>query len=357
MEAQIKIQNENQFIEKVSKRFLQYEPLRKKKVWEMVQGEIILLILVLVLFMATHYCSIFILFLISFVILLFTNPGSCNKEFKRTMKVVCKKNICETFGINTMNGTEIHETLLRASNLFSEFNIYEYDDIIEGNYNGVQYRITELELSRESGSRYRMTFEAFKGVVIDLPTNKPIKAHTIITTKGDKNIRNSIPINTYKFVLPMLLVIPLIPVLFIMRANIIINSLIQFFFIIGLITAIVIIGIYKRKQMEKSKLEDTIFEKKYDVYSEDQIEARYLITPSFMERMNNLQTAFGTENIKCAFFADKIIFAIYTKKDLFEICDLYTKMENNSRIKQFCKEIKSIQDMIDYFKLAERTGL
>ena len=40
----------------------------------------------------------------------------------------------------------------------------------------------------------------------------------------------------------------------------------------------------KMSGLESVKLEDPKFEKLFDVYGNDQIEARYLLTPSFMER-------------------------------------------------------------------------
>ena len=105
------------------------------------------------------------------------------------------------------------------------------------------------------------------------------------------------------------------------------------------------------------KTEDISIHKEFKIYSQDQIEGRYLLTPIFIERFKNLQTAFGSKNVRCAFVDDKIIFAIENKKDLFEIGNLFTSLKNSKSIHEFFEQIVSIYELIEYFKLTQRTGL
>ena len=109
--------------------------------------------------------------------------------------------------------------------------------------------------------------------------------------------------------------------------------------------------------MKSVKLEDPVFSKKYKVYSSDQVESRYLLTPAFMERLNNIKTAFGVRKIKCSFYNDKLMFAISTNKNVFEIGSLFTSMESPKQFERFFNELASILMMIDYFKLDEKTGM
>ena len=83
----------------------------------------------------------------------------------------------------------------------------------------------------------------------------------------------------------------------------------------------------------------------------------HLITLAFMERLEAVKTSFDTNKIKCSFFDNTIMFAIRTKKDLFEIGSLFKPFRHSSCMDVFRKEITSILDMIDHFKLAEKTGL
>ena len=129
--------------------------------------------------------------------------------------------------------------------------------------------------------------------------------------------------------------------------------------VVGIVLPLVIIlFIFPKNQMMRMKLEDTDFNKKYIVTTEDQVEGRYLITTGFMDRFKNLQTAFGTKNVKCAFFDNKIMFALHTNKDFFEISGgLFHSLRNPKQVKSFYEETTAIYDIIDYFKLDEKTGL
>ena len=66
-----------------------------------------------------------------------------------------------------------------------------------------------------------------------------------------------------------------------------------------------LIGNWFRKtftSLENVKLEDPTFEKRFEVFSDDQIEARYLLTVTFMERLTQLAETFGGKTIQCCFF-------------------------------------------------------
>lgn len=115
--------------------------------------------------------------------------------------------------------------------------------------------------------------------------------------------------------------------------------------------------------MEPVTLEDPKFCRDYNVYSSDQTEARYLITPSFMERFRKLKVAFKTTDIACTFLKNKVIFALDSEglsglsKNLFEI-DAYSAFtDDREAINIFYNELTSVLDMAAYFKLDEKTGL
>ena len=105
------------------------------------------------------------------------------------------------------------------------------------------------------------------------------------------------------------------------------------------------------------KLEDSRFNLKYYVESDSQIEARYVLSPAFMDRLYNLKVTFDTECMVVDFKDNQITFALQTKNDLFEIGDLFTPVTDPKQISKFFDEIMTITDIIDHFKLNERTGL
>ncbi len=69
--------------------------------------------------------------------------------------------------------------------------------------------------------------------------------------------------------------------------------------------------------LEKVKLESTEFENKFVVYSNDQVEARYILTPSFMERLAKLQDLMG-EGTSYSFVDTNIYVAVPIRDALFE---------------------------------------
>jgi hypothetical protein len=71
------------------------------------------------------------------------------------------------------------------------------------------------------------------------------------------------------------------------------------------------------RDLEKVKLESTEFENKFIVYSSDQVEARYILTPSFMERLVKLQTLMG-DNTSYSFVDTNVYVAVPISDQLFE---------------------------------------
>ena len=203
---------------------------------------------------------------------------------------------------------------LEASNLFSTFNKIKVDDAFKGNYNGVDYKIAEIKLI-EQGDKDSTT--AFKGVILSVPSNKTIKANTIIATKRDMNIRN--------YPTGIIASIILVPILICewflsLKFSSDIDNFIKLI-VLTIITLIIICSfIEKQKSMQTVKLESTNFEKRFNVFSKNQVEARYLLTPTFIEKFTRLYTAFGTNKAKCSFYKDfsgndRIMFAISTNRD------------------------------------------
>ena len=229
--------------------------------------------------------------------------------------------------------------------MFSVYTYQETDDVIQGCYNEVDYTIAETKLVAKGNKN---EFDVFKGVIISFKSNKVITAETLITTKGDNSIRNYPP-NSKSVISYLIVCCFFIPMIYIGYA---IYAMVKYF---------------NKSGMSITNLMTThsplphiwflTFDKKFNVYTQDQIEARYLLTPAFMERLKSLETSFGTKNIKCSFFEDNIMFAISTNKDLFELGSLYKSLKSKISIEEFYNEIHSIQEMINHLKLDEKLGL
>jgi len=78
--------------------------------------------------------------------------------------------------------------------------------------------------------------------------------------------------------------------------------------------------------LEKVELEDVEFEKMFNVYSQDQIEARYLLTTSFMERLKDLSNFLGSSKTDISFYNGELLLLFENSADLFEPGTIVKKM-------------------------------
>lgn len=228
-----------------------------------------------------------------------------NNELKKKLffKKKCMSKLLRVFGnIKWYNNCEVIKTdEIHKTGLFKVIADRFTDDEFVGDYHGVKFRMSE--------TRFRVNeLIGFTGVILAFEANKPFESHTIIVSKLAPDRHRSL-------------------------------------------------------NLEPVILEDPKFCRDYNVYSSDQTEARYLITPSLMERFRKLKVAFKTTDIACAFFKNKVIFALDNEglsglsKNLFEI-DAYSAFtDDREAINIFYNELTSVLDMAAYFKLDEKTGL
>lgn len=220
-----------------------------------------------------------------------------------SLKRKCMSKLLRVFGnIKWYNNCEVIKTdEIRKTGLFKVIADRFTDDEFVGDYHGVKFRMSETKFSINR-------LIGFTGIILAFEANKSFESHTIIVSKLAPDRHRSL-------------------------------------------------------NLEPVILEDSKFCRDYNVYSSDQTEARYLITPSFMERFRKLKVAFKTTDIACAFFKNKVIFALDNEglsglsKNLFEI-DAYSAFtDDREAINIFYNELTSVLDMAAYFKLDEKTGL
>lgn len=112
----------------------------------------------------------------------------------------------------------------------------------------------------------------------------------------------------------------------------------------------------KFNKLESIKLEDPRFEKIFEVYSTDQIEARYILTPSFMERLIDLSSLFKNK-IECSFLDRQILLKIPCSQNKFEVSSIFQTINFENDALHIIKEMHIIFDIIDTLKLNHDTGI
>jgi len=116
-------------------------------------------------------------------------------------------------------------------------------------------------------------------------------------------------------------------------------------------------GDLKKARLEEVVLEDPEFCKEYKVFSTDQIEARYLITTTFMERFKQISLAFLSVDAYCSFVGDSVYIGAYSGSDLFALCSLVKPVTNSEQFIVLFEEFASILALVDHFKLDKKLGL
>ena len=181
------------------------------------------------------------------------------------------------------------------------------EDNISGSHDEVAFSLCEARLERrQRDSKGRTTYvEVYHGILFQLTFPKRFAGRTLVTRDG--------------------------------------GSIGNFFRGIG--------------KQERVTLEDPRFEKLFEVYSSDQVEARYLLTPTFMERMMALAATFGEKSVEMAFVDDHLLVSIRVRKDQFEGGSMFQAMDDTKRIETLIEELCKIYDLIDTLQLNIKTNV
>jgi len=97
---------------------------------------------------------------------------------------------------------------------------------------------------------------------------------------------------------------------------------------------------------QRVKLEDPVFEKAFEVYSTDQIEARFILTPDFMERLQKLEKTFQGKQLRCAFAGGQMLLAVEGKNQ-FEPGSMYRPMDDLDRVRDILQDFAAVFLLID----------
>jgi hypothetical protein len=98
-------------------------------------------------------------------------------------------------------------------------------------------------------------------------------------------------------------------------------------------------------------MENPLFEKQFVVYGTDQIESRYIITPTLMERMVEMNRLF--KGIQFSFVNSKLFIAIPFRENLFEP-KLFKSLENADYIQSYFQILSGCIGIVDTLELNER---
>lgn len=244
---------------------------------------------------ASQYTSLgIVLFIFAYLYWLMIKKGFENNIKKRLMPIVfsCIEELRRVESTYSYN-----EKIFEYSHLIPEFVKSRYDDIFYGKYNGVNFEIIESEFVSNNGKR---GLKVFDGVIIKLDMDNRFIGHTLICPKSLLHLSPS-------------------------------------------------------KNLKLLEFEDINFAEKFEVFTDDEADAKSLITSLFIERLNKIQTNFFADKIACSFYGNYLLVALHTNKNLFPSCSFLKSVDDNKQYFQFYEEILSIMKLIDYFKPDQKT--
>lgn len=202
------------------------------------------------------------------------------------------------------NGLSLYD--FQKSRIFPAYTTAKADDCFRGVYQGVGIRVCEelLENEYHDAKGRRHVRKVFQGIGVELEMNKPFSGQTIVVK--DRGIFNAL---------------------------------------------------VKYDGLQRVKLEDVVFEKIFEVYSNDQIEARYLLTTAFMERILSLQELYKGKKIQVSFYDNKMMISVDTHQDMFEPCSFFKTNLNKAKFDTVFEQIWTIFSIIHLLKLDRKIGL
>lgn len=227
-------------------------------------------------------------------------------NYNNTIKDIIFPRIFAFFGPNFSYSRVANVDLnkLQLTGILPSYNRSSSEDMVKGVYQDVNIELYELLLEQKGSKNSRIT--KFKGMIIQLTMNKKFKGHTII--KNDR------------------------------------GGLVNFFS-------------SSSSGLKKVQLEDSKFEGEFDIFSTDQVESRYLLTPAFMERFLKLKTVMHSQQIEAAFLNNNLILKVSLLQNKFEPGSVFEPATFEEDVRTILAEMSLIFEIIDVLKLNEKTGL
>lgn len=99
-------------------------------------------------------------------------------------------------------------------------------------------------------------------------------------------------------------------------------------------------------KLDRARLEDPEFEKRFEVYTSDQVEARFLLTPDVMARLLDLENTFKGAKLRCNFFEGQLFLAL-EGGDMFEPGSMFTPLDNPDRVREVLDDFAVLFRLID----------
>ncbi len=231
-------------------------------------------------------------------------------SFQSKIKSSLCKNIISFFdGFNFAPEASVDSWDLNRFELLPYYEKLKCENLITGKYRDVELGFVKISAKIETS--HEVLSAIYNGTVVKLNFNKQFKGHTLV--KSDEGAVGNFLNNSKQSA--------------------------------------------EYSSLSRVELEDPEFEKIFQVFSSDQIEAKYLLTNSFLERLKTLHKFFGNDQTEACFYQESLILTFRNGTNLFEPTWLFTEVILIKECEKIIEQIGAIFDIIDILKLNEKTGL
>ncbi len=296
-----------------------------------------------------------------------------NKYYATNIKSWCIKNIMKDLSdIRYYSNIPKDESCIIKNSDIDDFNLTEYydrietDDIFVGNYNGIEYNILENKLWRGYGKHSKIHYE---GIILKTNVNIGINGWIEFSTNemADKEVCSFAFcfINCFLILTGISIILSpffqdkLFPGITQSIPFLTDNPDLLFIlvFVIDLILAYVIIkSLYKfgdkesnPKQQEYSENFINEIDEQFEIKTSGNI---YNLNETFIKELaeiiNKLKILFNTKLIKCKFYDNKVMLAVKSKENMFEMGGLFVPPTNPKVADRFVSQMSGIILFLDY---------
>jgi hypothetical protein len=116
---------------------------------------------------------------------------------------------------------------------------------------------------------------------------------------------------------------------------------------------------FKSGLLKRVKLEDAHFERIFEIFSSSQVEARYLLNTSFMQRLEDVRKTFGTSGqcLEANFCENELLISIGYRSNLYKSGSIFESVTFIDDCRAVIKEMNIIFSINDELRLDTETGL
>lgn len=105
-------------------------------------------------------------------------------------------------------------------------------------------------------------------------------------------------------------------------------------------------------ELKRADLVDPVFEKKFTVYTNDQVEARYLIDPAMMERIQKISDVYAARGLSMSYYGDsQVLSLVDCTRNHFEPPSIYHPATNMDAVMKIKHELSELLNFLDFLEL------